>query len=280
VSFFYRLLRRLALVLLFISIPLLLYLGRGSILEFVVAPLKRISQELVYTLARGIRGIGESVFQLGERYLFLVHTADENQKLLARISGLEYQTALCGPIQEENGRLTTLLKMERTLPFKTVNARVIAYPPLAEFRLLAIDRGTEAGVGRGDVVLSPQGLVGQILSARERQAQVLLLTDPTSAVDVRVRRTGARGLVVGSGYRMELQRDLYIGAFEYWDRLAEVAEGDLLVTSGLDGLFPPDISVGTARKVERGGGDLFLSARVLPAVDFHKLREVAVLVGR
>ena len=126
-------------------------------------------------------------------------------------------------------------------------------------------------------MLSPDGLVGQVSRVFGSYSQVLLIIDPTSAVDGQIEKTDSRGLVVGKVMSLGLKRDLFIGAFEYLSQSTVIEEGTRVVTSGLDGIFPPGILVGTVGGSKKKKYDVFQQAEVIPAVDFNKLREVLVL---
>jgi rod shape-determining protein MreC len=104
---------------------------------------------------------------------------------------------------------------------------------------------------------------------------VLLATDPKSSIDVIVARTNGRGVLKGIA-----GSDRYRTRIEYLERKDEAAEGDMVVTSGLGGLFPRDIPVGKILKVDKRGFGLYQEAEVQPVVDFGKLRDVLVVVPR
>jgi len=106
---------------------------------------------------------------------------------------------------------------------------------------------------------------------------VLLITDPTSAVDGRIEPSRARGLVVGKSLKLGLKRDLYISAFEYLNQSLDIAEGTEVMTSGMDGVYPPGILIGKVHASKKRKYDIFQQAEVIPSVDFYKLQEVLVI---
>lgn len=224
-----------------------------------------------------VTSVRENFSHLIRHYFFLVDAARQNEKLKSELLEYRLKEIFYEGVARENERLASLYNFQKRLPFKTIPARVIAFSPVGEFQLLTIDRGEEEGIERGAVVLSENGLLGRVIRVYPEKSQILLITDPTSAVDAEVKRTRARGLVVGRGTSLGLSRDLFIGAFELWDGSQEVADGDLLVTTGLDGAFPKDLPIGTAKNVRKGEVDVFLRGEVIPLVDFYKQREVLII---
>jgi rod shape-determining protein MreC len=120
-------------------------------------------------------------------------------------------------------------------------------------------------------VVTPLGVVGQVVSATARTSKVLLLTDPNSGIDVLVQRTRSRGIVSGS---------LDNGAvLKYVKRSEDIQEGDRLITSGMDGVFPKGLMVGTVIKVRKQHLGLFQYIEILPAVQSSRIEEVLVVAA-
>ncbi len=118
-------------------------------------------------------------------------------------------------------------------------------------------------------VISPEGVVGQILKVAPHYATVLLVTDYNSAIDSIVQKTRARAIVEGKGEnRCQLK---------YLLRAEEVNVGDVILTSGLGGNFPKGLLIGEIRKVEKKGYGIFQYAEIAPSVDLTKLEEVLVI---
>lgn len=159
-------------------------------------------------------------------------------------------------------------------------ARVIGYDPVPAFRSVTIDRGSEHGVKPDQVVVAGGGLVGRVMRSGHRSSQVLLVTDLNSAVDVVGARTRARGVLVGKRKEMGLRRERWMTQAEYVSATEEIAPGDLLLTSGLDGVFPQGLPVGVVGAVKKDPSGLFWQAEVDPYVELNKLEEVLVLASR
>lgn len=227
-------------------------------------------------ITQGLRTAGAKMHEVLQRYFFLSGVEKENERLHLQIEEEARQAMLSREIGHENERLRSLLALQSRLQGEWVAARVASYPPIGPYRLLTIDKGEEAGIKRGAPVVSSGGLVGQVARVQGRWSQVLLMTDPTSAVDGRIENTEARGLVVGSVRKMEMNRDLFIGTFEYLNQSVDIAEGAAVLTSGLDGVYPAGLLIGFVQGNKKKKFNIFQQAEVIPAVDFYKLQEVLV----
>jgi len=221
--------------------------------------------------------IRDSLSQVTHRYFLLVGVEKENEQLRREIANLKRDEIFLKELQGSQERLTTLLGLKKKMGEEWLGARVVAFPPLGTHRLLTIDQGSRAGIQRRSPVVSPGGLVGQVARVFENFSQVLLITDPTSAVDARVEGSEARGLVVGQVIKLTLKRDLFLTAFEYVNRMTTLVDGASIVTTGLDGVYPAGVLVGTVREKTAKRFDIFRAADVIPAVDFYRLKEVLVL---
>ncbi len=210
-------------------------------------------------------------------YVYLVHVAKDNQHLKDNQQNLESQLLLFRRIVTENIRLRALLEFQEAKAWTTVPALVIAHNPQAEFRLLTINRGYKSGLKRRMPVVTSQGLIGQVYRIGRTSAQVLLITDPTSAVDARLDETGARGLIRGRVLSTVWDRNYFVTALEYVDRVAQVPPGGMVVTSGLDGIFPVGIPIGVVRQVRENPYGIFQEADVLPLADPMGAQEVLVV---
>ena len=272
--------RKILVALLLMALPWSVYLRASKHPPESFAWYERVSLAVVSPFLRGIHWWEDLILNLGHHTIFLLHTERENEILRAQLSDAKLKEGFFNSLRAENERLTRLIGVQQRLPYLTLVAKVLSVPPLGEFRLLVVDRGEADGVVRGAAVLTPDGLVGRILRVEKNSAQVLRIDDPTSAVDARIERTGARGLVVGLETDLGLDRRLFLGAMEYWDRNQEVADGDQVVTSGLDHAFPPDLVIGKATAVRKGSYEVFLEGKIIPAVDFNKLREVLIVKPR
>lgn len=232
----------------------------------------RVGQALldgVGAAAAPIRRLAEEVRAAGDALAELWRLREENRRLreeLARYRALE--PAMLQAI-EAHARLRALLGLKEWYGEAVVAARVVLRTPDRWFEQVVVDAGSLDGVEPGMPVVTSEGLVGRVVGVTPRQATVMLLTDPASGVGAMVLATRDAGVVLGS----HVQRGRLVLTF--YSPGAAPRPGQLVVTSGYGGQFPPGIPVGTVESVERGR--LTPLATVRPAVDLDRLTEVLVL---
>ena len=227
--------------------------------------------EVMAPLQRGATAVSRAVASLRGGAVDLWQAREEVEALRARVRDLERDTANLAETQLENDRLRTLLEFRRTLRGELLTARVIGHDASGLSRTITIDQGTAAGVLKGAAVLAPGGLVGQVFLASPHAARVLLVTDHNSGVDAVVQRTRGRGIVEGT---IEGRCGL-----KFVKRTEDLQVGDLVLSSGFDGIFPPGLPVGRIDAVDKQGQGLFQYAQIEPAVDVDRLEEVLVTLG-
>jgi len=230
----------------------------GPMLLWVMRPLQIASQATM----NWIQDVQDS-------YSMLAGYKSENEKLRKRIQQLEVERNQLLEAEATNRRLQQLLDFRSRLPSASVTAYIIADSASSWFKSCLLDKGSADGVRKGMAVVTPLGVVGQVVAVTGRTAKVLLLTDPNSGVDVLVQRTRARGIVSGS-----LDNGTTL---KYVKRSEDIQEGDRLLTSGLDGIFPKGIVVGTVIKVRKQTLGLFQYIEVLPAVSLTRTEEVFIV---
>jgi len=237
---------------------------------------RRLDDPIAAALLEGMRPVQSGVTQaassltgIWRQYLALVGLQRENEVLRQRILELEREAVRIGEIEQTNRRLTALLGFRDTLQGPAIAAQVIGKDPLPLFRSFTINRGSADGVRKGMAVVSPHGVVGQILSASPHAARVLLLTDHNSGIDAVVQRSRARGIVEGA---------LDDGCLMKYIRQGEdVQIGDRVVTSGLDGIFPKGIVIGRVRYLHPRSRGQLMSTDIEPAVPFDLVEDVLVV---
>lgn len=202
-------------------------------------------------------------------YINLVDTKRENRHLRERMAALESELIRLSELEQANRRLTELLQFRTAIRGVAYGARVIGRDPLPWFRTLTVDRGARDGVRRGMAVLSPQGVVGQIAEVSRTAARVLLLTDHNSGIDAMIQRSRARGIVQGAH-----EEGCYMN---YLRQDEDVAVGDRVVTSGMDGIFPKGILIGEVAEVTRRHRGLLQAAVVRPSAPVERIEEVLIV---
>ncbi|MBS0594095.1 MAG: rod shape-determining protein MreC [Rubrivivax sp.] len=180
------------------------------------------------------------------------------------------QAAAAERLRIENERLRALLELRAALPVRSTAAEVLYEAADPYSRKLVIDRGAAHGIAPGSPVLVPAGVLGQVTRVYPMSAQVTLLIDKDAAIPVLNARTRARSAAFGGsgGDVMELR---------YMAANADVQVGDLLVTSGIDGVYPAELPVARVQAVERRAESGFARIVLQPAAQADGVRHVLVL---
>lgn len=204
-----------------------------------------------------------------QNYVYLWHTRQDNLALLDENRRLLNSIASLQEAQQENLRLRKLLDFQETNQLNTVIARVVAKDVSTEFRAIRLNRGHASGIRKNMAVVSNQGIVGRVLRTTRNTADVVTILDLLSAVDAIVERSRARGIVEGmTDDTCQLKFAL---------RTDDIQPGDVLISSGLGGIFPKGIPVGSVLNVNRKPFGITQDVEVKPSVDFAKLEEVLVV---
>ncbi len=195
-----------------------------------------------------------------------------NQELEAQVAELQTQLALLQQQVADLELYAALLDFARAHPEHEYKAaQVIGRDPSPFLHYLIINVGSDDGIRPGMPVVSAQGLVGQVVAVIPRAARVRLITDPASRVSVRITPANTEALLVGS-----VTGDL---SLEMVPLDAQVNPGDLVITAGLGGAYPPNILVGQVLSTRRLAHALFQEVAVQPATSFGDLRLVLVIVN-
>lgn len=194
----------------------------------------------------------------------------ENAALRERERELALTTMRFQALNEENARLRALTSSLPPLVKRSQLADVVSADVSRLRQRLVIDKGDHAGLYRSQPVVDSSGLVGQIVRLGPWSAEVLLITDPEHAVPVEILRNGTRSIAVGTGNESELELPLLPST-------ADVKVGDVVVTSGLGGVFPAGLPVGTVSASRRDPDEILLQVRVKPRAALTRVRQVVAL---
>lgn len=208
---------------------------------------------------------------LWARYFALVGVADENAELRAQNAAARGSVAELAELRRQNDRLRALTGLRARAPGRTVSGTVIGRGISPRFDTVRIDRGASDGVRRHMPVLSPEGAIGQVLRSSGGYSDILLVRDGLSGVGALVQRSRYRGVVRGTGDGLALD------FVRRTDRDA-VREGDVVVTSGEDGVFPAGVRLGTVVSAHEPETGMFLRVELEPSVSVSTLDEVLVLI--
>lgn len=173
-------------------------------------------------------------------------------------------------LEAENARLRGLLDARSRIPDRVVVGEILAVDMDPLRHRVVLNRGSRAGAYEGQALIDAHGVVGQVTRDRLWSSEALLITDPDHAVPVAIARNGLRSIAVGTGDTGRL-------SLPFLARNADVREGDLLVTSGLGGVFPAGYPVATVASVRDSSGDAFLEVAARPSADLDRLHEVLLV---
>lgn len=192
---------------------------------------------------------------------------DENERLstenyLQRVDIMRLRT-----LEQENAAMRKLLNSPLHETSRRMFAEVISVDSDPYLQRIVVNRGSSSGVYEGMPVITDQGLVGQVVSVAYASARVLLFSDPTSSIPVLNTRNQVRAIVTGTGMHDEL-------VIENMPRSSDIKEGDLLVTSGLGGVFPEGYPVAIVTSVGFSEEQPFAEVKAKPLVDTDKIRYV------
>ncbi len=196
---------------------------------------------------------------------------EENQRLSEKLSELEAERHIWQELARENKRLRELFNFEKKGALKLISAQVIGRDATNWNKIIFINKGSADGLRRNFPVISPKGLVGQIIEVTPRQSKVITILDSNSRVAALVERNRSQGIVCGTN--------------EFWCQLnyislrEEIVKGDGIISSGQGGIFPKGLIIGKVASAKKIETELFQWIKIHPAVNFSQLEEVMVIIG-
>ncbi len=226
-------------------------------------------QTFVAPFEEGISTVRRFFQRSLDRYILLVNVKQENRELEQTVSLLSEKLVRLPELEFENTELRRILALKERLKLEGMVAHVIAYDTLGGARSLTLDLGRRDGVRVEQPVVRPEGVVGRIRSTTLTSSQVLLLTDYASGVDALVQPSRARGVLFGRG--PESTRLEFVVPDD------EVHVGDAVITSGMGGVYPKGLMLGSVTRVVKQPGELFQDIDVKPSADFLHLEQVLVV---
>jgi len=203
-------------------------------------------------------------------YVGLRNVKDENESLKRQLADAQIELQRQRAMADRSRGFQRLLELRDQSKLTTVAAEIIAGGATPDFRTVTIDKGSNDGVRRDMAVIAPDGVVGRVVVPSARAAKAQLLIDRNAAAGVIVERSRAQGLVIGGGDdRLQM---------EYVSEAADIVVGDVVMTSGIDGIHPKGFLIGHVETVEKNG-PAYKRIVVKPAVDFRALEEVLVVIS-
>jgi rod shape-determining protein MreC len=217
-----------------------------------------------------VSGTTNGIRHVWDSYIWMVGARAENIRLRETVQRLSLLNSSYEQIRQENDRLLHLLSMKDQLEQETVGARVTARVPNFLANVVYINRGTADGVQVDAPVLSGDGIVGRVVLVSSRQSQVQLISNPDASTGVMLEKSRTPGVLRGTG---ELLLDL-----NYISNTEQALVDDIVLSSGLDGIFPKGMGIGKIVESDRGKS-VFRTIKVKPFIDLVNIEEVLVLLS-
>jgi rod shape-determining protein MreC len=216
-------------------------------------------------LSTGVAGIRRA----WSRYVWLRGVEAENANLRRQLDDVRVQYQERRALADRARQLEETLALQDRSNLQTVAADVLASGASPDFRTLTIDKGTNQGLKSDMAVIAADGVVGRVVVPSPGAAKVQLLIDRNAAAGALVERSRAQGVALGGGdERLRL---------EYVSEASDVVVGDVVVTSGIDGIYPKGFTIGRVDSVEKSG-PAYKRITIKPAVNFSSLETVLVVL--
>ncbi len=261
---------------------LVLFLFAFVILSRWIAPLHEKNDAFIHWSLRPFLSLSNSIWRPFDNafnhYIFLRGLQKENQTLKSENADLKQKWLEAQSQLKTYSHSQEILSVWEKTSFHPKLAEVMNYDPLDPSSGIWINQGSEVAIAPGQVVVAEAGVVGVISKVFSKSAKVMPLISTQSAIDVEIYPSGARGILKGAEKKLLLDRRYWVTKMEYLGSSEKIEVGDSVMTSGLDKIFPKAMLIGKIASIQKDDKALFVSAEVLPEVDFSKLREVAILI--
>jgi len=234
-----------------------------------VPVLESVTFGIFSEVQRGLSGGVSGIRGVWDGYVGLRHARAENEELKRQLGTTQIELQEQRALAERTRGLEKLLEMREQLTLKTTGAEIIGAAATPDFRTVTIDKGSTSGLQADMAVVAPAGVVGRGVVPSARSAKVQLLIDRNAAAGALIERSRAQGVVVGGGDERLLM--------DYVSEVSDVVAGDVVVTSGIDGIYPKGFVIGRVETVEKSGG-AYRRITIKPAVDFRSIEEVLVVL--
>lgn len=226
--------------------------------------LSGMAQSSFFSFSDGIRGTTSL-------YLNLINLKKKSADIEAENRELKTRLASLDELSTENDRLRGLLEFKAQSKMTLIAARVMSKDLLSDHNTLQIDKGSNHGLKKGMAVITTEGVVGSLLRVEPFSALILLVTDRYSVVDGIVSRSRARGIVEG--------RNQSTCVLRYVEKSEDIQTGDLVITSGIDNIFPKGFPIAKVEVVESKSYSVSMKVELRPLVEAHKIEEVFVILN-
>jgi rod shape-determining protein MreC len=223
-------------------------------------------------LSEAFYGFSHGVKETTAMYVDLVNIKHESADLKSTNNELMSRLEKMNELQNENNRLKDLLDFKQSTKMQLVSAQIIGRDLLVDHNTVTINKGSRDGLKSGQAVITTGGVLGYIYKPDAFTSHVMLISDSYAVVDGIVARTRAHGIVEGKGKEASL-------TLKYVEKTEDVKDGDLVVTGGLDNIFPKGFPVAIVDKVERKTFSVSLKVDLRPIVNPYQVEEVFVVLN-
>ena len=232
----------------------------GKIISLVTSPVQY-----------GISSAIKKIKTIWASYIYLINVNMENTLLKNDIEKLREDNNQLKEALLLNNRLKEMLAFKQEAAPTAGAASVIGIESSGWIKTITINKGVSDGIGRDMVIVTPLGIAGRIIDAQSTTSKAILVTDPRCTIDVIVQRSRVKGITGGNGAdRLVLK---------YVRHEDDVQVGDILISSGLGGIFPKGMPVGEVVRVEKGEDNFFMDVEVKPSADLKRLEDVLIIAG-
>jgi rod shape-determining protein MreC len=248
-------------LLLFWLVTVQVKAGRFTVLERPVLAVSGVMERVISWPFRTVTAVLS-------RYVFLIRTERENSRLKEELGRLRLENEMTNEVLAENERFRAVLGFQKQAALRSVMALVIAKESSPSSNTFTVNKGAADGIEQDLAVITPDGVVGRVRAALQGTAKVMLMTDPGSTIAVRVQRNREEGLLEGKLDRC---------ALKYVSYYMDIQVGDLLVTSGLDGIYPKGLPAAIVTSVRKNEASSFQTVYAEPVLRLSRVEEVLVL---
>ncbi|MFW8601209.1 rod shape-determining protein MreC [Desulfobacterota bacterium M19] len=252
-----------------VLIPLILYVALTSIGRQEFNMPHRLALEVMGPVQGTFTKSMSFVSSIWRHYISLTEVAVDNDRLRREIDKYRQKNAEFREAAALNGQLQKLLDLDKRLKLPTVTARIVGRDPSLWFKTLIIDKGSTSGISAGMAAVTPDGVAGQVINTSPHYAKIMAATDPNSAIDAIVQNNRLQGIIKGDGRNYRLR---------YVLKNSVVKINDTIITSGMGGVFPKGLVIGTVSNFLRARRGMFLQIKVKPSVNFHHLEYLTIIL--
>ena len=232
--------------------------------------IRKVALEMVLPLETAINVPLQGLTDAWKRYIFLVGREEDNKRLREQNAQLLDELIKYREGYRESIRLQKILKLRDSLPFTTIAARVVGRNPSSIFKMVLINRGERDGLRSGLPVMAVPGLVGRILETSWHVSRVLLIIDENSNIDALLQESRAQGILQGASSSGCIVK--------YVSKAIDVKVGEIVISSGMGGVFPKGLPLGVVTSASKKEADLFQRINVAPFVNPAGIEEVLVII--